>query len=250
MPSSKPSTSSHIPTSHPWRGTPSYANHSPTPSLPKTPSGKTPATTPTGPQVWDFQCNILGEALPDDLSSPEDEGEEVGTDLSIPKRPSSPPLIKSLLPNYKNSYRHMFYSRPRIRFNGLYISTCNYIRPGAFHSSSTTVTGAAPVHIVTYYRYLRFYPDGTCLSLLTTHEPPEVVYHLSKPSPAQNTLGYTSTLHPWGKHVLRGRWRLDTGDSGDVDIETESASGERYLFKMGLCVKSVGGWGGEGMGGG
>ncbi|KAF8424891.1 hypothetical protein EV426DRAFT_532390 [Tirmania nivea] len=183
-------------------------------------------------QVWDFQCNILGEALPD-LS-----------DLPMPKRPSSPTPIKSLLPNYKNSYKHMFHSRPRIRYNGLYISTCNYIRPGAFHSSSTTVTGATPVHIVTYYRYLRFYPDGTCLSLLTTHEPPDVVYHLSKPSPPHTqptTQGYLSTLHPWGKHVLRGRWRLDTRDSGDVDIETESASGEKFLFKMGLCVKNVDG---------
>lgn len=75
------------------------------------------------------------------------------------------------------SYHAMLHHRPRIRFPGLYISTVNYIRPG--QASASQYTWNSPVHIVTYYRYLRFFRDGTCLSLLTTAEPSDVVYHMT-----------------------------------------------------------------------
>lgn len=207
-------------------------------------------------QAWDWKCGVLGEDLPASEeeeeepsdSDPDPEFYDVVDGQRVPKpphRPSAPPPLTQLLPTYKNSYKTMFSTRPRIRFNGVYISTCNYIRPGAWHaSSSTTATGAAPVHIVTYYRYLRFFPCGTCLSLLTTQEPSEIVYHLSKPTPGK--LGALVAMLPWARHVLRGRWRIDTGDSGDVDVETECASGEKYLFRMGLSVKSTGARGGRG----
>lgn len=88
--------------------------------------------------------------------------------------PNDPMVTKSLLASvYASSWRHMFRQRPRIRFNGCYISTVNYMRPG--QASTNQLTWNSPVHIVTYYRYLRFYRDGTVLSLCTTSEPSEVI---------------------------------------------------------------------------
>ncbi|KAF8475549.1 hypothetical protein BDZ91DRAFT_709893 [Kalaharituber pfeilii] len=181
-------------------------------------------------QVWNWKCGVLWEPLIIDEEVEETLETEVD-DEAVPSRPPSLPSSQLLLSCYSYSYKLMFQDRPRIRYNGLYISTCNYIRPGIFQSTATT---HAPVHIVTYYRYLRFYADGTVISLLSTHEPSEVVYGFSKQT-------YSSGSHPWGKHVLRGRWRIDPGDTGDVDVETESASGEKYLFKMGFTIRSAGG---------
>ena len=78
-----------------------------------------------------------------------------------------------------SNWREVFHNEPRIRFTGVYISTVNYTRPG--QPSPTSMTwGTNPTHIVTYYRYLRFFRDGTLISLLTTHEPADVVHHLTK----------------------------------------------------------------------
>lgn len=82
---------------------------------------------------------------------------------------------------YSSSWQRMFRLRPRIRFNGCYISTNNYIRPGM--ANANTITWNSPVHIVTYYRFLRFFRDGTALSLQTTADPADVVHHLAKRPP-------------------------------------------------------------------
>ncbi|EAS35691.3 F-box domain-containing protein [Coccidioides immitis RS] len=83
------------------------------------------------------------------------------------------------IPKPLSTWAQVFQTFPRIRFTGIYISTVNYTRPGA-HSSFHNVSWNAPIHIVTYYRYLRFYPDGSLISLLTTTDPVDVVPHISK----------------------------------------------------------------------
>ncbi|KAL2441098.1 hypothetical protein ABEF95_011948 [Exophiala dermatitidis] len=141
-------------------------------------------------------------------------------------------------------WRDVFHNYPRIRFSGVYISTVNYTRPGG--ASATANTWTNPIHIVTYYRYLRFFRDGTCISLLTTNEPIEVVHHLTpenlnyvrstgkhyQPGHPLNFTSSASALFKDGgtssstsgtttggaapppsaqqimKHALRGRWRL------------------------------------------
>jgi F-box protein 9 len=171
-------------------------------------------------------------------------------------------------------WREVFHSHPRIRFTGVYISTVNYTRAGG--ASATQATWNTPVHIVTYYRYLRFFRDGTVISLLSTNEPIEVVHHLTKENVAlvrsgkdHHPLNFTSstpaihgppaqvgppTAHQLMKHALRGRWRLchpgaatqhtvadiataGLGTEGDLYIETEGA-GPRYLYTMQLALKS------------
>ena len=155
----------------------------------------------------------------------------------------------NLLPKFPAdaNWREIFHDEPRIRFTGVYISTVNYTRPG--QPSPTSMTwGTNPTHIVTYYRYLRFFRDGSLISLLTTHEPADVVHHLTKenvtlvrtspmersrqnagmsmttstPGKSLNTSSNTattssdpaqsSTIAPAAtqvmRHALLGRWRL------------------------------------------
>lgn len=83
------------------------------------------------------------------------------------------------IPKPLSSWSQVFQMFPRIRFTGVYLSTVNYTRPGAA-SSYHNISWDSPIHIVTYYRYLRFYSDGSVISILTTAEPLDVVPYISK----------------------------------------------------------------------
>lgn len=185
------------------------------------------------------------------------------------------PQVTADLFQKDQDWREFFHSHPRIRFTGVYISTVNYTRSGG--PSVTPSTWGQQVHIVTYYRYLRFFRDGTVLSLLTTHEPLEVVHLLTKENLAQvRAGGKLEPIHPLNfasaghslshdrghsnappipaqnvlKHALRGRWRLchpslesieigsNAGIVGDVHIETEGGAGPRYMYTMHLSLKN------------
>ena len=154
-------------------------------------------------------------------------------------------------PLYSSSWQRMWRLRPRIRFNGVYISTVNYMRPGLGVNQVTW--GASPIHIVTYYRYLRFFRDGTVISLLTTAEPGEVVHHLTKEYVAQfagqNNIPAGANL-PGAvmRSALKGRWRMaregeNPGASlseieGDVIVETEGVS--KYFYRLDLTLATAG----------
>lgn len=144
--------------------------------------------------------------------------------------PHPPLLLNTLYPSYATMFRY----RPRIRFDGLYISTVNYMRAGA--AAATQSTWDSPVHIVTYYRYLRFFRSGAVISLLGTQEPGEVV-HALLPSLLEGKRA------PKGSAVAdarRGRWRLGggegEGDEGALTVETEGID-ERYIYRMALRMK-------------
>lgn len=148
---------------------------------------------------------------------------------------------------YSGSWQQMFRLRPRIRFNGCYISTVNYMRSG--QASANQVTWASPVHIVTYYRYLRFFRDGTVISLLTTAEPADVVHHLTRDAVALHAGGANAHLpSAVVQSVLKGRWRLareadNPGASlseaeGDVMVETEGVS--KYIYRLDLALGTAG----------
>ncbi|KAL0326169.1 UNVERIFIED_CONTAM: F-box protein 7 [Sesamum radiatum] len=65
---------------------------------------------------------------------------------------------KVLQSKYDGSWRKMWLLRPRLRTDGLYVSRNTYIRAGVAEWKITN-----PVHIVCYFRYLRFYPSGRFL---------------------------------------------------------------------------------------
>ena len=174
------------------------------------------------------------------------------SDLDINRNSLMTPCLspfEALTSTYPD-YRTMFRFRPRLRFNGCYISTVNYIRPGG--STPSQVSWNTPVHIVTYYRYLRFFRDGSCVSLQTTAEPLDVVHHLTKaniPSRARHAKTNTNLLPPMSimQHALRGRWKLQSPLSetnnepeGTVSIETLGIDPDKYMYAMSLSLRSAG----------
>ena len=205
---------------------------------------------------YDFACDIEGFSLEANdeiaryLGSYDDDDEE----RLPPPTPEERAAVFSAITDellhstYASSWRQMFRSRPRIRFNGCYISTVNYTRAGG--TFSNTLTWGAPVHLVTYFRYLRFFRDGTVISLLTTSEPADVVHHLIKDNlHDHHSAGLPSRVM---KDALRGRWRLAgpassmadpiTGEAeseGDVHVETEGVV-PRYTYKMLLALAHAG----------
>ena len=200
---------------------------------------------------YTWRCAIDGTPLQED-DDDEDFGGSILSDVDAIEGSGlqAPTINFSLTPAYP-TYQSMFRTRPRLRFNGCYISTVNYVRPGA--SSPTQITWNTPVHIVTYYRYLRFFRDGTCVSLLTTSEPVDVVHYLTREHMhSGHTVGSTLPSAVM-RNALRGRWRLSGPESGgikgnelgqpeaegDVRIETEGPDREKYMYKMQLSLKSA-----------
>lgn len=182
---------------------------------------------------YEFECDVLGHP----------------TYTLEPRAPVSP-FADDTVQTEPLNWRRVFQTFPRIRFTGVYISTVNYTRPGAA-AAANHITWNAPVHIVTYYRYLRFYRDGSCISLLTTTEPSEVVPYLWKENlkplttpgkgkgrnKQQQTSEASKPDFPHApvagsnaaetiKRALRGRWRLQR-DSPDRTNSTLPTSTQR-----------------------
>ncbi|KAI4168490.1 MAG: hypothetical protein LQ343_006377 [Gyalolechia ehrenbergii] len=212
---------------------------------------------------YTWAISITGQPLPTTLQTidlPTDDSLDISTLTLSHNIPFStihtPPLTLS---STYSSYKQMFRTRPRIRFNGCYISTVNYHRPGASNAPSNA-TYTSPVHIVTYYRYLRFFRDGTCVSLLTTAEPADVVHHLTKENIHSHHNRESMLPSAVMRHALRGRWRLsgnldsdsrssgtkatnETEAEGDVHLETEGVD-PKYMYKMHLALRTAGRSGG------
>lgn len=70
------------------------------------------------------------------------------------------------------SWRHMFIERTRLHFNGCYIGKTTYIRHGENNFQDQFYR---PWHLVAYYRYLRFFPEGLVLVLTSSEEPAQCV---------------------------------------------------------------------------
>ncbi|XP_046492188.1 F-box only protein 9 isoform X1 [Neodiprion pinetum] len=94
-------------------------------------------------------------------------------------------------PDYK-SWRQMFVERPRLRYNGCYISKTSYVRHG---ENSFQDQFYRPWHLVEYFRYLRFFPEGRVLMLTSADE-------------AQSCVNSLKQRNPKNPSVLIGHYRL------------------------------------------
>ncbi|KAM0807966.1 hypothetical protein AB5N19_08307 [Seiridium cardinale] len=199
-----------------------------------------------GAMIYHWQRGISWDELDPELELSEDSF--AMAELFQRRADESEAITDDLYGTVYPSWQRMFRQRPRIRFNGCYISTVNYIRTG--HASGNHITWNSPVHIVTYYRYLRFFRDGTVISLLTTAEPADVVHHLTKPLVRQHEKGGAPHLpSSIVTKALKGRWRLsssiDNPDvapaeaEGELFVETEGVD-PKYMYRLELNMKSAG----------
>ncbi|KAF3098980.1 hypothetical protein TWF102_004805 [Orbilia oligospora] len=193
--------------------------------------------------------NSLGIIEEDDS---EGSGEEEVSKLDVlPTRP----IDEIEVIKYNSSYRLMFIERPRIRYNGIYISTCTYLRQG-HQAASSMALSTIPVHMVTYYRYLRFFPSGFAIHLLTPAEPSDVVHSITidnynylssiKATTSTNLPSHFNNI----KHILPARWRVhfnphtypspnSTDEPGHrIQIESKgSDTAGRYINTLDLTLK-------------
>lgn len=75
---------------------------------------------------------------------------------------------------YDSSWRKMWLLRPRIRTDGLYVSRNTHLRAGVAEWMITN-----PVHLVCYFRYLRFYPSGRFVYTNSPTKVKDAVKHLN-----------------------------------------------------------------------
>ncbi|TFK39816.1 hypothetical protein BDQ12DRAFT_512503 [Crucibulum laeve] len=167
-------------------------------------------------------------------------------------RPPQIPDIEYMIPvieKHLSDFRRVYIEQPRVRFDGVYIAICHYVRPGLSENSWVNIS-----HLITYHRYLRFLPNGQVLSLLANEEhSPQQVIPLLKPSLRMKgfflgnwhlegtTLHLTNLIDASGRFVLQG---LEPPSSAPIhshlhhSSNTTSEDRARYVFVMSLNLRS------------
>ncbi|KAJ6515073.1 hypothetical protein C8R47DRAFT_1089883 [Mycena vitilis] len=153
-------------------------------------------------------------------------------------KPPQVSSIESMIPvvtQYQSDFRRVYMEHPRVRLDGVYIAVCHYVRPGLSENSWVNIS-----HLITYHRYLRFFPDGKVLSLLANEETsPAQVIHTLKPSLRKKGL-FIGTWTLSGSVVTisnlidaSGRYPIPpiSSPSGDEPFA-------RYSFSMILSLRS------------
>lgn len=97
---------------------------------------------------------------------------------------------KILQTDFGGSWRKMWLHRPRLRFDGLYVSRNTYIRAGIAEWKTTN-----PVHLVCYYRYVRFFSSGKFLYKNSSQKLKEVAKAMhGQPLKAESVFGGRYTM--------------------------------------------------------
>ncbi|XP_076229262.1 F-box only protein 9 isoform X2 [Nomia melanderi] len=118
------------------------------------------------------------------------------------------------IPKYQ-SWREMYLQRPRLRYNGCYISKTSYIRHG---ENSFQDQFYRPWHLVEYFRYLRFFPEGKVLMLTSTDD-------------AQTCVNSLRSRAPRNPAVLIGHYRLHVNYVTVVLKKQEAKASTTYRKK-------------------
>jgi hypothetical protein len=109
-----------------------------------------------------------------------------------------------------SDWRTMYLNRPRLNFDGVYISKASYARSG----EQSLDNFYRPWHVVEYYRYMRFFSNGTVLFLTSPDEPKTTVYKLNlktqqtSQSHLFNSSNFYSSFLLNEHSILKGTWTL------------------------------------------
>ncbi|KAI5999310.1 hypothetical protein F5J12DRAFT_847495 [Pisolithus orientalis] len=130
--------------------------------------------------------------------------------------------VNAIIKRFNADYRQTYIEQPRLRLDGVYISVCHYVRRGV-----SDYAWVNSMHLVTYHRYLRFFADGTVLSLLANEEhTPQNVIPVLKPSLRMK--GFTV-----------GNWQLDGSIVRISNLHSPHYyPSSRYNFQMSLALQS------------
>ncbi|OAX36138.1 hypothetical protein K503DRAFT_772811 [Rhizopogon vinicolor AM-OR11-026] len=138
--------------------------------------------------------------------------------------------LTDIVKQYGSDYRRVYVEHPRLRLDGVYIAVCHYVRMGSSENAWVNIT-----HLITYHRYLRFFPNGQVLSLLANEEwQPQIVIPMLKP-----------TLRMKGFYI--GDWSLSDGTVYITNLTEKHpvpahSTGElqqgKYVFQMTLALRS------------
>ncbi|DBB14460.1 TPA: hypothetical protein ACH3X3_004751 [Trebouxia sp. C0006] len=104
-----------------------------------------PVTTLAHCQCVCKQWNILGQSPPLWQSA----CQEAFSYMEYDK------LCRILRTSHRGLWRDLYLDRPHMRFDGIYVSRNTYLRTGLVEWRVKN-----PVHLVCYFRYYRFFPDG------------------------------------------------------------------------------------------
>eukprot|EP01023_Acetabularia_acetabulum_P049229 TRINITY_DN5247_c0_g4_i1.p1 TRINITY_DN5247_c0_g4~~TRINITY_DN5247_c0_g4_i1.p1 ORF type:complete len:310 (-),score=32.50 TRINITY_DN5247_c0_g4_i1:1180-2109(-) len=101
--------------------------------------------------------------------------------------------LKKLKVYYGGVWKRMYVERPHIRFEGVYVARNTYLRRGQieFHVRN-------PVHLVVYFRYLRFFSDGRVLYRTSPYPPDKIA----------KTMVWTPKTKNNHNTLMKGRYKL------------------------------------------
>jgi F-box protein 9 len=133
-----------------------------------------------------------------------------------------PETILDLVKTYGVDFRRLYIETPRVRLDGVYIAVCRYLRSGRSDNAWVNV-----IHEIIYHRYLRFFPDGTVVSLLTSDQiPPREIIPILSPSLRM-------------KGLSTGFWELhDTAVYLTSLADPTGSTNFPYVFQMTLQLTS------------
>lgn len=110
--------------------------------------------------------------------------------------------IELLRSQFRGCWKTMFLDRPHLRYDGVYVSRNTYLRTGVVEWEVKNA-----VHLVVFFRYARYFPDGTFLYRTSPEVPAKAAKALSAPSRGQGSAaGRERRAGP--EHVFHGQWRL------------------------------------------
>lgn len=155
-------------------------------------------------------------------------------ELPVPTNPME------VLPQYGHSWKRMLRERPFVKLLGCYISVVNYYSEGGRQEFSSSWKN--PVRTITYYRYLRFYPDGTCVMALTALEPQHVVPQFLRKNKLRRILSNPESkehinLSKEPHKIYHGHWTITT--IGEVSVRVDDGPVAYCTFHYRFQIKNM-----------
>lgn len=120
-------------------------------------------------------------------------------------------LSRIVRTSHRGSWRDLYLDRPHMRFDGIYVSRNTYLRTGLVEWRVKN-----PVHLVCYFRYYRFFPDGQFVYRTS----PDVIRY------AVRSLQLSPGKSKADGQVEKGIWRLSGSALQTVMIYANSMNTE------------------------